>query len=120
MRYISANEIENIVEKVLSQADVDSLPIRADSIAEFTFDLEIEWKNLDKCSNIGDVLAALSIRDKKIYMNESHEWELKNNSGRMNFTVAHELGHWFIPPSLDLWHNWLDKYCSIKTHYCSK
>lgn len=100
MSYIIAKDIESIAERVLVKANVSSLPIRADSIAEFTCDLEIQWVNLDKCSNAGNVLAALSIQNRKIYMNESHERELKSNLGRMNFTVAHELGHWFLHQEL--------------------
>ena len=100
MSYINETDIESVAERVLAQANVDSLPIRADNIAEFMYDLEIDSANLDKCSHIGSVLAAISICDKKIYMNESRVWELERNPGRKNFTVAHELGHWILHKDL--------------------
>lgn len=100
MIYISETDIESAAERVLAQADIDSLPIRADNIAEFIYDLEINSANLDKCSCSGSVLAAISICDKKIYINESRAWELERNPGRKNFTVAHELGHWILHKGL--------------------
>ena len=100
MSYISETDIESVAERVLSQANIDSIPIRADNIAEFTYSLEIDSANLDECSCTGSVLAAISICDKKIYMNESRAWELKRNPGRKNFTVAHELGHWILHKGL--------------------
>lgn len=96
MSYISGTDIESVVEKVLAQANVDSLPIKAEIIAECVCELDIDWINLNR----NDVLAAISFCDKKIYMNESRKYELKNNLGRMNFTFAHELGHWFLHQDL--------------------
>lgn len=96
MSYISETDIESVVEKVLDQANIDSLPIKAEIIAECVCELDIDWISLDR----NDVLAAISFCDKKIYMNESRKYELKNNLGRMNFTVAHELGHWFLHQEL--------------------
>ena len=92
MSYIRARDIENIAERVLAQANVDSPPIKAEIIAEDVCELDIDWVNLDRA----DVLAAMSFCNQKIYMNESRKYELKNNLGRMNFTFAHELGHWFL------------------------
>ena len=96
MSYISAKYIENLAEKILVEADVNNPPVKADNVAEFTCGLEIEWRNLDRCEDKKIVLAAIDVRKKKICMNESQEWELRNNRGRMNFTVAHELGHWLL------------------------
>ena len=100
MSYITTNYIESIVEKILAEADIDNPPVKVDSIAEFICGLEFEWRNLDECSKDDKVLAAIVIQDEKIYMNESKEYELKNNPGRRNFTIAHELGHWFLHKDL--------------------
>lgn len=100
MSYITINHIENIVERILAEADIDDPPIKVDSIAEFICGLEFGWSNLDKYSKNCEVLAAIVIQDEKIYMNESKEYELKNNPGRRNFTIAHELGHWFLHKDL--------------------
>ena len=96
MSYISAKDIESIAERVLAQADIDSPPIKAEIIAECVCELDIDWVNFER----DDVLAAISFCIRKIYMNESRKYELKNNLGRMNFTVAHELGHWFLHQDL--------------------
>lgn len=100
MRYIITNHIESIVEKILAEADISSPPVKVDSIAEFICGLEFEWRNLDECSKDSEVLAAIVIQDETIYMNESKEYELMNNLGRRNFTIAHELGHWFLHKDL--------------------
>lgn len=94
------NYIENIAEKVLDQAGITELPIKADHIAEFICDLEFKWLDLDKLSSNGIVLAVISFGEGKIYLNKSKELELKNNLGRLNFTLAHELGHWFLHKDL--------------------
>jgi Zn-dependent peptidase ImmA (M78 family) len=70
--------------------------VMADDIAEFTCGLDFEWCNLNQCCNNGKVLAAISICKKIIYLNEEFETELKKYPGRMNFTIAHELGHWLL------------------------
>lgn len=100
MSYITTNHIESVVEKLLVEADIDNPPIKVDGIAEFICGLEFGWSNLDKYAKNGEVLAAIVIQDEKIYMNESKEYELKNNPGRRNFTIAHELGHWFLHKDL--------------------
>lgn len=96
MSYIRTRDIESIAKRVLAQANVDSPPIKAEIIAECVCELDIDWVNLDRA----DVLAAISFFDQKIYMNELRKYELKNNLGRMNFTFAHELGHWFLHQNL--------------------
>ena len=100
MSYISANQIESITENLLVEADIDTPPVKVGNIAEFICGLEFDWRNLDKYSRGGEVLAAIVIQDEKIYLNESKERELKNNPGRRNFTIAHELGHWFLHKDL--------------------
>ena len=96
MNYIDKQQIKVITEKILVEANIDKPAVMADRVAEFNCDLEFEWVNLDKYCDDSEILAAISIRDKKIYMNNSHEQELRNNLGRMNFTIAHELGHWIL------------------------
>ena len=89
------SEIEKVANETLIKARITTPKIMADSIAEFTYGLEFEWRNLNQCSE-GKVLAAINFKNKIIYLNESFERELKNCLGRMNFSIAHELGHWLL------------------------
>jgi Zn-dependent peptidase ImmA (M78 family) len=89
------SEIEKVANEALTKAEINAPKIMADNIAEFTYELEFEWRNLNQCSE-GKVLAAINFKNGIIYLNESFERELKNCPGRMNFSIAHELGHWLL------------------------
>ena len=83
--------IEQHAAKILLAEKISSPPISAERLAEFYFDLDIEWRRLEN----DNVAAALSVSEKKIYINE-----LITNIGLRNFTVAHELGHWVLHRNL--------------------
>lgn len=100
MRYADNIYIEGIANDILSKENITSPAVKADEIAEFLYELEFDWDDLDRFSSLGEVLAAISVKDKKIVMNASSEQELKNNPGRLNFTIAHELGHWVLHKNL--------------------
>ena len=89
------SEIEKVANETLIKAGITEPKIVADNIAEFTYGLEIECRNLTQCSE-GKVLAAISFSNKVIYLNECFATELTNYPGRKNFTIAHELGHWLL------------------------
>lgn len=93
-------EIEKLAKSILEKSNILNPAVRADKIVEFNCDLEFEWRELKNNSTDGTILAAISFENKKIYLNETHEQELKNNLGRMNFTIAHELGHWLLHKDL--------------------
>lgn len=93
---MKASDIEKIANEILIKARITKPKVMANEIAEFTCGLEFEWCNLNQCCNNGKVLAAISICNQIIYMNEEFETELKNCPGRMNFTIAHEIGHWLL------------------------
>ena len=97
---MTLTEIEKIADKILAEAGIKNPAIMSDRIAEFIFDLEFDWKYLKNNSIQSEILATISFKDKKIYMNKAQEYELKNNPGRLNFTIAHELGHWVLHKDL--------------------
>ena len=97
---MTATDIEKIADNVLKKATINNPAVMADKIAEFTFGLEFSWKILTNNSIQGEILAAISFEDKKIYINETQEYKLKKNPGMMNFTIAHELGHWVLHKDL--------------------
>ncbi len=88
--------IEEAANTILLKAKIFKPAVKADFIAEFSYDLNWAWCDLDKYCSTGEVLAAINFAEQKIYLNESRETEFKNSPGRRNFTIAHELGHWIL------------------------
>ena len=67
-----------------------------DALIEFEYGLDIKWENIDHLADDGIVLAAISPARKIIYMNDSQRALFKEKMGTMNFSKAHELGHWVL------------------------
>ena len=100
--YITNIEMDSIAESVLSKA---SIPITwqgtvskvdIDALIEFEYGLEIQWENIDHFAQDGVVLAAIVPKHKLIYMNETQRDLFMEKMGTMNFSKAHELGHWIL------------------------
>ena len=83
--------LEQVVNRIIQAAKISSPPINAESLAEFYFGLDFDCDILSD-----DTAAALSVVEKKIYMNELFANKFSSNVGFKNFTVAHELGHWVL------------------------
>ena len=100
--FITSNEMDIIVASVLSKAGFSTIwqgvvnKVDIDALIEFEYGLEIEWKNIDHFSKDGLVLAAIIPKQKKIYMNDSQKELFMEKMGTMNFSKAHELGHWIL------------------------
>ena len=90
MSYIPEVKIEEIAQEVFRRSG-RKIPVDIDGIIEFQFDLNFDWQDLPD-----NILAALNVSERTIYMNSRRESEFQNNIGRMNFTKAHELGHWIL------------------------
>ena|GEM_PF-2371467 len=97
---MTVTEIEKTAENVLQKAAIINPAVMSNKIAEFVFGLEFDWRNLTNNSIQGEILAAISFKDKKIYINETQAHKLRNNLGMWNFTIAHELGHWILHKNL--------------------
>lgn len=101
-RFIPPDEMERITEKVLIDSQINVAysgginRIDIDAIIEFGYGLEIAWENIDALSKEGIVLAVIKPKDKLILMNSSQESLFKEKIGTMNFSKAHELGHWVL------------------------
>jgi Zn-dependent peptidase ImmA (M78 family) len=101
-RFIKNNQMDFIAEQVLSKAGISTAwqgkitKINIDSLIEFEYDLEIVWENIDHFSKDGIVLAAIFPKRKIIYMNDSKKDLFSQKMGTMNFSKAHELGHWIL------------------------
>lgn len=100
--FIANNEMEQIAETVLSKAGVSTEwqgiinKTDIDALIEFEYGLEIQWENIDHFASDGIVLAAIVPKKKLIYMNESQKDLFMEKMGTMNFSKAHELGHWIL------------------------
>ena len=100
--FITSSRMDMITTSVLTKAGIPAFwqgvvnKIDIDALIEFEYGLEIEWKNIDHFAKDGVVLAAIIPKQKKIYMNDSQEKLFMEKMGTMNFSKAHELGHWVL------------------------
>ncbi|WP_313163934.1 hypothetical protein [Sedimentibacter sp.] len=101
-RYISPEEMESITAQVLQKSDMPDFwngqieKVDIDHIIEFIYGLDIIWEDIDKLDVGGMILAAIKPSEKLIIMNESKKDLFKEKMGTMNFSKAHELGHWVL------------------------
>lgn len=101
-KYISQEDMEYIATKVLQKSNISTFwnghidKVDIDYIIEFVYDLEIIWENIDNLDTKGIILAAIKPSEKIIIMNESKKDLFKEKMGTMNFSKAHELGHWVL------------------------
>lgn len=99
--FITPSSMDRITEVLLQKSGIDinyrgmAERINIDEIIEFEYELEFDIINIDDLSKERNVMAALFPSEKKIYLNESKE-SLFKNIGLLNFTKAHELGHWVL------------------------
>ena len=100
--FITQADMEHITTQVLQKSKIATSwngcveKIDIDYIIEFVYDLEITWQNIDGLDSNGIILAAIKPADKTIIMNESKKDLFIEKMGTMNFSKAHELGHWIL------------------------
>lgn len=101
-RFISPDEMEQITSKILMEAGINTEwigkveSVDIDSLIEFKYNLNISWENIDHLDVESEILAAISPATQTIIMNESKKAFFVDKMGTMNFTKAHELGHWVL------------------------
>ncbi len=73
------------------------LPVPIEHIIETEYDLRILWNVIDEQPN-EKILAMLEPSERRIVMNETHAdvGGILANIGPVNFSLAHELGHWLF------------------------
>jgi hypothetical protein len=69
------------------------LPVPIERIVEATYELNIEWDDLDEPPD-QKILGALSPSTQTIFMNSRHLPMFERWVGPERFTLAHELAHW--------------------------
>jgi len=101
-RFISPDEMEQITSNILIEAGMDIEwsgrveSVDIDSLIEFKYNLNISWENIDYLDIKSEILAAINPATQTIIMNESKKELFIEKMGTMNFTKAHELGHWVL------------------------
>jgi Zn-dependent peptidase ImmA (M78 family) len=101
-KFITNARMEQITSTILTNNNLmpslDKISkIDIDYLIEFGYDLDIVWDNIDHLSsNDSVVLAAIHPKSKLILMNESRKDIFEKEIGSMNFSKAHELGHWVL------------------------
>lgn len=68
-------------------------PVPIEMIIEQSYGLEILWDEIDEPPDTM-ILGALAPSDKRIVLNTQHEQLFERHVGPLQFTLAHELGHW--------------------------
>ena len=99
-RFITSDQMETITEGILAEygyplsliRNPHAIPI--DEIVEFHYKLDIAWEPIDHFSKDELIMAAIIPSKRKVIMNESCKRLFEEKIGTMNFTMAHELGHW--------------------------
>jgi Zn-dependent peptidase ImmA (M78 family) len=101
-RFITRDEMDSIAESVLINAQMPTVwhgtvsKTDIDALIEFGYGLDIEWKDIDYFAPDDEVFAAIIPKRKLIYMNETKRALFMEKMGTMNFSKAHELGHWVL------------------------
>lgn len=101
-RFISPDEMEQITSKILMEAGMNIEwsgmveRVDIDALIEFKYNLNILWDNIDYLDVKSEILAAINPATQTIIMNESKKDFFVDKMGTMNFTKAHELGHWVL------------------------
>ena len=72
-----------------------SLPVPIEQILEVVYDLRILWDELEEAPG-ETILGALIPSERRIVMNQRHLEGRLRTMGPINFTFAHELGHWLF------------------------
>lgn len=101
--FIHQDTMEEITQEILclhgyaldyDEGNLSKVPI--DEIIEFYYKLDISWEPVDHLNSNNLVMAAIFPTQRKIVMNDSCKGLFEEKNGTMNFTMAHELGHWVL------------------------
>lgn len=79
--------VKETVTEILDNNFISQPPVNAQKIAE---DSGLSVSFVDFPESLKDVSGFLDFQNKEIYVNNQEE------PFRQNFTIAHELGHWFL------------------------
>jgi len=88
---VIANKAASVIIEYEAQEGVSVIPpIPVEMIAERGLGLQLSFENLRGKLDLDDVLGATYVESRRISIDES----LLEDEPRLNFTCAHEIGHW--------------------------
>jgi Zn-dependent peptidase ImmA (M78 family) len=94
--------MEIITENILTDAGYslnctgDPRAVLVDEIIEFHYKLDISWEEISHFCQEDLTMAAIIPKERKIILNDSCKNLFEEKIGTLNFTMAHELGHWVL------------------------
>ena len=106
VKFLDPSCIEDLADCILSIANEEGFydfnsPTPLDLIAEIICGLNIIFEDLDK--DFKGILGIIDVKTKAIWLDDclNHfETKLLCDEGRCNFTIAHEIGHYFLHADL--------------------
>ena len=102
VRYLKAEDIEAQALGLLREYGAArnwrlSAPVPVDDILDSYLKLALVFDDLRKLLRIDDVLGAINVPDREVYIDQSLDpTEFPVQEGRYHFTCAHEAGHWVL------------------------
>jgi Zn-dependent peptidase ImmA (M78 family) len=99
VEYLEDSKIEKITSKILQEASSQGIyEDRASPVelmGEKFFNLQYVYVDLEKDFGLG-TLGSLDFSSNTIFLNERHFGNENCNIGLLNFTIAHEIGHFIL------------------------
>jgi hypothetical protein len=97
--YLSEQHIETDANRLRAESFGESqsaaIPVPVEDILENHLNLSLDLDDLHKLLGVPDVLGALWVRQRQVFIDESLDpCEHPNMEGRYLFSLAHEIGHW--------------------------
>jgi len=102
VRFLSDQQIEQDTQALLAaychqQGKALRNPVPVDDILETHLGLSLDFDNLQKMLGIPDVLGALWVDKREVFIDQSLDpYEYPDMEGRYHFSVGHEIGHWCL------------------------
>lgn len=99
IKYIEETKIKGITSEILQKASSEGLyeykETPVDLIAELSYGLRLYFEDIEKEFGLG-TLGILDFSTHTIFLNERLFGKIDCNLGLLNFTIAHEIGHFIL------------------------
>ena len=102
VKYLHTKQIDNKAFEVLTTynqrfGEIKEPPIPVEAIIESLLEMDFSIDDLNKNSDVPDILGATWIDNKRVIIDERlSPDEYPDKEGRYRFTGAHEIGHWVL------------------------
>ncbi|MCL4299160.1 MAG: ImmA/IrrE family metallo-endopeptidase [Anaerolineae bacterium] len=98
MPYLTEVELENRASLMIARYETEfekitKPPVPVEYIADFVLKLSFDWDRIEDTDE-SPILAYINPVTQTITMNETRRQHFDNFFGTMEYTIAHEIGHW--------------------------